>query len=774
MASKELVYTVKIQTEGGDIVEKTAKSANDLRESYNSLQKAVSEQPLGSDKWQELNSALGDTKRAMAEVSEAEKKAQMSTDQLSSSKQGLMDKLSSIPGPVGAAVQGLMGLQKAFMLLVANPIGAILAAIALVFVGLYKAINSTEEGAFKFKQVMAALSGVLNPVIKIVGELATLLVDGVLAGINAVQKGLALLGFDQFAKASDDAQNLAKSITDVEEAEGDLNVERAKQNKELAETREILTDTNASLSDRQKALSEVKKSEEDLAAKETNLSKQKLANIREEIKQKGKTAELLDAEEKALISLYNVEQNQAAVRRKNIKAQQALDREIEADAKEAAAAAKERDKERQSAIDEEKKRKKDAFDFEKNLNLSLITDEQTRALKEAEIRKNEQLEQINLLTTNAQERARLRLLVEQKYQQDLKKIQDDDVKKNEEMLAAIDKLRFEFANNAVETERQRLLDEAKLKLDAQVKEIEGLKITEEQKNQLKIEALNSYNTKRDIINADQNAKELQAAKDKAFKEFDERSKIEQLNFDASIDGSMEQFDIQREMLETNMQKELLMYEGNEAAQTAIKDKYQKKRNEIDRAEQRAKLALLNGVLGAIANLAGEETAIGKAAAIAMTAINTYMAASDMFNKIQGAIPPPFGQILGALAAGIVVAAGTKQGLKIAGIDTSVPSPKQEMLNSGGMVGGIGVGDSVPALLTPGESVINAKSTSMFKGLLSEINEAGGGVPFAAEGLMSSVDSASSQSTPIVKAYVVSTDISNQQEFDRKVVSRSTL
>ena len=774
MASKELVYTVKIQTEGGDIVEKTAKSANDLRESYNSLQKAVSEQPLGSEKWQELNSALGDTKRAMAEVSEAEKNAQKGTEQLAASQQGLMDKLGGIPGPVGAAVQGLMGLQKAFMLLVANPIGAILAAIALVFIGLYKAINSTEEGAFKFKQVMAALSGVLNPVIKIVGELATLLVDGVLAGIDAVQKGLAFLGFDQFAKASDDAQKLAKSITDVEEAEGDLNVERAKQNKELAETREILTDTNATLSDRQKALSQVKKSEEDLAAKETKLSKQKLANIREEIKLKGKSKELLDAEEAALISLYNVEQNQAAVRRKNTKAQQALDRETETQQKEAATKAKERAKEREAEIEAEKKKKKDAADFEKSLNLSLITDEQTRALKEAEIRKNEQFEQINLLTTNANERARLRLLVEKKYQQDLQKIEDDAAKKNEEMLNAIDKLRLEFANDAVENERQRLLDEAQLRFDAQEKEIENLKITEEEKNQLKIEALDSYNKKKEQITKDQDEKDLQAARDKANKEFDERLKIEQLNLEASIQGSIEYFDGQRAILDTNMAKELLMFEGNEKAQTQVKEKYANLRNEIDRAEQRAKLEILNGVLGAIASLAGEETAIGKAAAIAMTGINTYMAASDMFNKVQGAIPPPLGQILGGLAAAIVVAAGAKQALKIAGIDTSVPNPKEQKLNVGGMVGGIGAGDSVPALLTPGESVINAKSTSMFKGLLSEINEAGGGVPFAAEGLMSSVNSTGGQNTPIVKAYVVSTDISNQQEFDRKVVSRSTL
>ncbi len=44
--------------------------------------------------------------------------------------------------------------------------------------------------------------------------------------------------------------------------------------------------------------------------------------------------------------------------------------------------------------------------------------------------------------------------------------------------------------------------------------------------------------------------------------------------------------------------------------------------------------------------------------------------------------------------------------------------------------GTGTSDSIPARLSNGESVINAKSTSMFAGLLSAINVAGGGVPFA--------------------------------------------
>jgi len=55
---------------------------------------------------------------------------------------------------------------------------------------------------------------------------------------------------------------------------------------------------------------------------------------------------------------------------------------------------------------------------------------------------------------------------------------------------------------------------------------------------------------------------------------------------------------------------------------------------------------------------------------------------------------------------------------------------------GGYISGAGTGtsDSIPAMLSNGESVINAKSTAMFGGLLSAINVAGGGKKFARGGI----------------------------------------
>lgn len=75
------------------------------------------------------------------------------------------------------------------------------------------------------------------------------------------------------------------------------------------------------------------------------------------------------------------------------------------------------------------------------------------------------------------------------------------------------------------------------------------------------------------------------------------------------------------------------------------------------------------------------------------------------------------------------------GVGIASVTTSILSAlksiKSAKFATGGRVTGAGTGtsDSIPAMLSNGESVINARSTEMFAPLLSAINQLGGGVPF---------------------------------------------
>jgi hypothetical protein len=90
---------------------------------------------------------------------------------------------------------------------------------------------------------------------------------------------------------------------------------------------------------------------------------------------------------------------------------------------------------------------------------------------------------------------------------------------------------------------------------------------------------------------------------------------------------------------------------------------------------------------------------------------------------------------------------------------------------GGYVSGPGSSrsDSIPARLSDGEFVVNARSTAMYGGLLSMINEAGGGKKFADGGPVTTSNSNMQNfQMPIIKTYVVASDVSSQQEANAKI------
>jgi hypothetical protein len=70
---------------------------------------------------------------------------------------------------------------------------------------------------------------------------------------------------------------------------------------------------------------------------------------------------------------------------------------------------------------------------------------------------------------------------------------------------------------------------------------------------------------------------------------------------------------------------------------------------------------------------------------------------------------------------------------IANMATAITSIKSAKFATGGLVTGAGSGtsDSIPAMLSNGESVMTAQATSAFAPILSTLNQMGGGVPIQA-------------------------------------------
>lgn len=120
-----------------------------------------------------------------------------------------------------------------------------------------------------------------------------------------------------------------------------------------------------------------------------------------------------------------------------------------------------------------------------------------------------------------------------------------------------------------------------------------------------------------------------------------------------------QLDIQA-ATESISNAELLQREIN-----LIEERYSKARIEIREIEEANKLELVSQTYGNIATIFGEQTAVGKAAAIAQTTIDTYKAAQSAYAALAGI--PLVGPVLGGIAAGAAVATGLRNVAKISGI-----------------------------------------------------------------------------------------------------------
>ena len=212
-----------------------------------------------------------------------------------------------------------------------------------------------------------------------------------------------------------------------------------------------------------------------------------------------------------------------------------------------------------------------------------------------------------------------------------------------------------------------------------------------------------------------------------------------------------------------LQEELFKAEEERVKkEKAIAEQAAKDKIALDKAVADSKAQIGAAALGTISEIFGKESEAGKAAAVAQATINTYQAATNAMANTPA--PPPFPQI----AAGIVLAAGFKN------VKSILATPIENKFANGGMVSGYGTGrsDSVPARLSKGESVINARSTRMFKPILSAINEAGGGRGFEDGGTLD--EGLGGITTGTVKAYVVSDEMTNNQQRLAKIRRKATI
>ena len=166
-------------------------------------------------------------------------------------------------------------------------------------------------------------------------------------------------------------------------------------------------------------------------------------------------------------------------------------------------------------------------------------------------------------------------------------------------------------------------------------------------------------------------------------------------------------------------------EQYEKTLTTIRLNYAKKKKAIDEGVEMAKLQAFQSVLGQMKGLFGEHTALSKAAAVAETTINTYMAAQKAYSSMVGI--PIVGPALGAAAAAAAVVSGMMNVQKI--VDTET-----DKYEAGGLiVGKSHASGGVPFTVAGrggfeaegGEYIINKRATAMYFPVLEAINKSAG-------------------------------------------------
>jgi hypothetical protein len=350
-----------------------------------------------------VNVDTSGVKKSEGAFASFQSKASKTFDGIGSKIKDVGNKFGELPGSVGVASSALMGLGRAMMVLVANPIGAVIAALVGVFAALKGALTKSEDGMDALARISSVFGAILNPIIQAVSQFAALLVNGLATGLEMVA-GL-------FGSAASEGGKLADVQDQLEDQELALAQLRAKQNKELAQARELLSDSNASLADRRKALEQVRKSETELATKELQFAKNRLAAAQEDQRLNGQTEESKKAISDAVVATQNAETELAAKRRLFNREAKKLDKEEEERKKEMAKAEEERAKELAAKQKEYAEARRNASDKireadRKNI-IDSIKDEEAKARKQAEFDLDNAKREINRGQYTAKEKARL-------------------------------------------------------------------------------------------------------------------------------------------------------------------------------------------------------------------------------------------------------------------------------------------------------------------------------------------------------------------------------
>lgn len=588
--------------------------------------------------------------------------------------------------------------------LISNPIVAVIAAIASVFLAVKDAIGRSEEASDSLAAGWAALKtsfrfvfenftqlgwiiqGVTWAITKL-GEVMNVLI-GQMNQVAQSIKDFPVIGemMSKQLQQMADAVSVEKDRLALHKQERAQMIELQKMENESQELRAKIAEKDKyTAKERMDMVEQVIKVETDMANKRKETAAERLRIIEAEIAAGNKSTAKLDERAEAERELLKIEGELSAKIRELLGLRVETKATIEAEAKAIRDAAKARAEAAAQVAKEMADKEREAIREAENIFIQLIQNNYEQRRKQSEVehkRDVEDLERRLAEEKNLTVEARIAIqkqifLLKEKHRQDMAQIDKEEAENNEKMLKEEEEARKEASAKKYQEE----IEQRALALDTELELIRAKNMAEIEEQQAMLEA--KIEAKREEIQA-----------------------MQQLEGESNEEFYLRQLQANNDLAELNKQ-------------------YADNTTRITQEEAKKKREAYNSVMQAMTAMGEHSKALGKVAKImglAQIAVDTGKAISA---GVASASVLPFPANLTAIATTVATV--------LTNMATALTTIKSAKFATGGLVTGAGSGtsDSIPAMLSNGESVMTAQATSAFAPLLSSLNQMGGGVPIQA-------------------------------------------
>lgn len=709
---KEIQNNIKVESDlRGSLVQLRAALSN-LTAEYDNLSKAERDSAKGKELQDKINAVTKELKGA----EEATGRFNRNVGNYENAIKSVFGNNQLVAG-IQAVRNGVIGVSKAFDLLKSHPVIAVISVITALFLKLANSAKNNEEQYVKLQQVLAPLKMAMDGITRVVESIVDVFLSAAQAVTGLVGAFLDFIGVgDSINQNSKDYIELEKQKLDLANKERSDLVENAKLSMEASDLRTKSTQKDKySAEERIQFLNEAIDKEKAMADNELEQAKQRLEIAKKEAERTKNSKEVNDELAQAEANLYNVQKEY------NTKTRELYSQRSEAQTK-----LNQEEEQRLQLVQERSDKELAAMRALRDSENALIADsvEKQRAAinssyddQIADLRKRMETEE-NLTD---QARAAMSATIEnleKKRTAELAELNEESIREKLEQEAAYIEQRLQLATEG--TIQEYSLKAEQLKKEKEI-ELSNTKLTAEQKQLIE----DSYQKKLDEMTSEYERKKQDKAMEALELELSNRLAAAKI---AGEDELQVELENAKKRLDSLQQLEGESDAEFKARQLEAQQEYLDAQQAIADREveiQRTKYEAIEQITGALSGLfeeLGESnktfTILSKTLALAEIAINTGKA-------ISSAVAASAGKGLFGLAE-----IATLVTTIISNMTAAIGIVNSAKFAKGGLVEGSGTGtsDSIPAMLSNGESVMTARATSMFAPLLSAINVAGGGVP----------------------------------------------